>query len=83
MNLGGLRRASVPFELSGEVLGQDLSEALSSDAVVSVGVENPEYSSIDLQHGHTQRRSAQLVHQDVTVNTAEINMRASCWISFS
>lgn len=68
----------LPFELSGQMLGQGLGEALSSDAVVSVGVENPEHSSIDLQHCHAQGCPAQLIHQDVAVNTVQISMRANC-----
>ena len=58
----------LPFELSDEVLGQGLSEALSSDAVVSMGVENPEYSSVDLQHCNSEGRSTQFIHQHVAVN---------------
>lgn len=64
-----VKGGGLPFELGGEVLGQGLCEALSSNAVVSVSVENPEHSSVDLQHCHTQRCPAQLIHQDMAVNT--------------
>ena len=62
----------LPFEFSSEVLSQGLGEAFSSDAVVSVGVENPEHSSIDLQHCHTQGRPAKLIYQDMAVNTVQV-----------
>ena len=61
----------LPFELGSQVLGQSLGEALSSDAVVCVGVENLKHSSVDLQHRHAQRRPTQLKHQDVAVNTVQ------------
>lgn len=59
------------------MLGQGLGEALSPDAVVGAGVENAEHSSIDLQYCHAQGRPAQLIHQDMAVNTVQISMRAS------
>lgn len=68
----------LPFELGGEVLGQGLGEALSSNTVVSVGVENPEYSSTDLQDSHTQGRPTQFIHKDMAVNRVQINMRKRC-----
>lgn len=71
------REQFLPFELSDEVLGQGLGEALSSDAVVSMGVENPEYSSIDLQHCNSQGRSTQLIHQDMAVNRNR-SMKVNC-----
>lgn len=57
------------------MLGQRLGKSLSADAVVSVGVENPEHSSVDLQRGHTQGRPSQLIHQDMAVNTVQVNVR--------
>lgn len=65
----------VPFELSDKVLGQDLSKALSSDAVVRMCVENSEYSSIDLQHCHTQGCPTKFVHENVAVKRGQINLR--------
>lgn len=50
------------------MLGQGLGEALPSDAVVSVGAEDPEHPPIDLQGCHAQGRPAQLINQDVAVN---------------
>lgn len=58
-------------------MGQGLRKALSTNAVVSVGVENSEYSSIDLQHCYTQGRSTQLVHKDMAVNRAQLKMRVN------
>lgn len=50
------------------MLGQGLSEALSSDAVVRVAVQDPEDSPVDLHRRHTQGRPAKLVDQDVATN---------------
>lgn len=70
----------VPFELGGQVLGQGLGEALPSDAVVGVCAEDPEHSPVDLQRRHAQGRPAQLIHQDVAVETrrGDVSVTSAC-----
>lgn len=50
------------------MLGQGLSEALSSDAVVRVAVQDPEDSAVDLHHCHIQGCPTKLVDQDMATN---------------
>lgn len=72
---------NLPFKLSGKVLGQGLGEALSTDAVVSVGINNPVDSSTDLQDGNAQGCPTQFIHQDVAVKVA-FGSKSSTWHLF-
>lgn len=56
------------------MLGQGLREALSSNAVVRVRVQDSEDSSVDLHHRHTQGCPTELVDQDVATNTVDIGV---------
>lgn len=51
------------------MLDQGLGEALTPDAVIGVGADDSDQSSVDLQCRHVQGRPTQLVDQNMAVDT--------------